>query len=431
MGDSMPQNNPKTLYDLFKLAPDQAIKWFGNKGNQKSWNWFEVWQEQHAKAFTVAKSMSFDILADVRQATEQALKQGLTSRQYRSLLTNKLKAKGWWGKKDIRNPNTGVVQKVQLGSPWRLNTIYQTNMQSSMMSGRWKAFYDNRKKRPFLQYIAVLDSITRKSHAALHGKIFPIGDPIWNSIYPPNGFQCRCRVRALTEKQAVQRGYNSNEKYKVPDDFPDNGFSHNNGIGQIANDIKTWKSLYKVETSISKKYTPKFIDELMKIGVYTAFIDRAYNRNKAIGDLVTTGYMSNKEFDVLKNHYPSLDNGALVFSDSLIVGKKAIRHSKERADRKTGKPLNPDQLSIADWKALPLYYLHRKAVYLDKSSNDIIVIMKSRNDSRYIKMVYKSGDFYKFDFRGGSIRTAFYTENVKVYGKDSNKYELIYGKNIE
>lgn len=431
MEDLMPASNNQSLYDLFKLAPDQAVKWFENKGDKLSWNWFEVWQEQHAKAFTVAKSMSFDILADVRQATEQALKQGLTSSQYRSLLTNKLKAKGWWGKKEVRNPKTGIIQKVQLGSPWRLNTIYQTNMQSSMMAGRWKAFYDNRKKRPFLQYIAVLDSVTRKSHAALHGKIFPISDPIWNSIYPPNGFNCRCRVRALTEKQAVKRGYKSNEKYKTPDGFPDNGFSHNNGIGQVANDIKVFKSMYNIEPKGGKKYTPQFIKELHSIGHYSNNINRIFNRNKAISDLLTVGFMSPKEFDTLKSRYPLLDNGALVFSDSLIVGKKAKRHANNRTDRKTGKTLNPDQLSISDWKALPLYYIHRKAVYLDKTSNDIIVIMKSRIDERYIKMVYKSGDFYKFDFRGGSIRTVFYTKNVKVYGKDSNKYELIYGKNIE
>ena len=46
-------------------------------------------------------------------------------------------------------------------------------------------------------------------------------------------------------------------------------------------------------------------------------------------------------------------------------------------------------------------------------------------------MVYKYGDYFQFSFNGGSIRTAFYTKNVNVYGRDKKRYKLIYGKDIE
>ena len=64
---------------------------------------------------------------------------------------------------------------------------------------------ENADDRPYLMYVAVLDSRTRPAHKALHGKIFHMDDPFWDSFYPPNGWKCRCRTRALTEGQAIQR----------------------------------------------------------------------------------------------------------------------------------------------------------------------------------------------------------------------------------
>lgn len=40
----------------------------------------------------------------------------------------------------------------------------------------------------------------------MHGRVFHHDDPIWNTHYPPCALNCRCRVRALTERQVRQRG---------------------------------------------------------------------------------------------------------------------------------------------------------------------------------------------------------------------------------
>lgn len=285
-----------SLYGTFKLSPDAAIKWFEKKGLTPSWDWFELWEQAHAKSFTVAKSMSYDILGDIQQATEQALKQGLTKRQYRQLLEKKLKAKGWWGKQTVINPKTGKPQVVQLGSPWRLNTIYRTNMQSAMMAGRWKRFYENKRNRPYLQYIAVMDAATRHSHAELHGKIFHIDDPIWNTIYPPNGFNCRCRVRALTEKQAAQRGYKPKQKTKVSDDFPDRGFSHHVGKNQQALRDKLISSWNKINTGATKKLANTQKNQPPPIAINPGSIDRLQQQKALQALLHRDDYASMKEY---------------------------------------------------------------------------------------------------------------------------------------
>lgn len=38
------------------------------------------------------------------------------------------------------------------------------------------------------------DSRVREAHHKLDGKVFATNDPIWDKIYPPNGWGCRCTV---------------------------------------------------------------------------------------------------------------------------------------------------------------------------------------------------------------------------------------------
>jgi SPP1 gp7 family putative phage head morphogenesis protein len=181
----------------FGLKPEKAIEYFQGKGYAFSWDWQEVWQEAHAKAFTVAKAMKLDILQDIRDGLQEALDSGITYQDFAKSLTPKLKAKGWWGKTETVDQATGEVTAVQLGSPYRLRTIFDQNIQTAYNVGRYRSQMENVGSRPYLQYVAVMDARTRPAHAALNGKVFRSDDPFWDSFYPPNGWRCRCRVRAL------------------------------------------------------------------------------------------------------------------------------------------------------------------------------------------------------------------------------------------
>lgn len=187
------------------LEPKKAIEYFRAKGHAITWDWHEMWQEAHADAFTVAKVTSTEVLQDIRGAVDQAIAKGQTFAEFRKGLEPTLKAKGWWGKKEATSPD-GTTSEVQLGSPHRLRTIYHTNMQTAYMAGRWSEQVDNAEDQPYLMYVAVMDQRTRPEHAALNGKIFPISDPFWQSFYPPNGWGCRCRTRALSQGNISSRG---------------------------------------------------------------------------------------------------------------------------------------------------------------------------------------------------------------------------------
>ncbi|MGR3966112.1 phage head morphogenesis protein [Pseudomonas sp. 910_23] len=197
--------SPADLKAIFGLEPEQAVAYLKSKGYAITWNWQDMLDQAHDQAFTVAKAMRLDLLSDIRGALETALQDGQTLKQFVTALQPTLESQGWWGKQVIVD-SQGVGELVQLGSPRRLKTIYQTNLQSAYMAGRKATMEETTDTHPYWMYVAILDGKTRPSHRALHGQVFRHDDPIWASIFPPNGFNCRCRVVALTEAAVKRRG---------------------------------------------------------------------------------------------------------------------------------------------------------------------------------------------------------------------------------
>ncbi|WP_457571296.1 phage head morphogenesis protein [Desulfovulcanus sp.] len=194
------------LVDAFNLPPEEAIEYLKSKGYEISFDWWELWEEAHAKAFTVAKAMQLDILSDIKEMVDKAIEDGITFHEFKKELEPKLKSKGWWGKQKVIDPKTGKEVLAWLGTPWRLKTIFNQNVQTAYMAGRYKQMQKTAEKRPYWQYLAVMDSRTRPSHARLHNRIFPADDPFWDSFYPPNGWNCRCHVRSLSKNQLKNYG---------------------------------------------------------------------------------------------------------------------------------------------------------------------------------------------------------------------------------
>lgn len=197
--------NPADLKAIFGLEPANAIAYLKRKGYAITWHWQDMLDQAHDQAFTVAKAMRLDLLSDIRAALETALQQGQTLKQFTANLQPVLQAQGWWGKQVIVD-SQGTGELVQLGSPRRLKTIYQTNLQSAYMAGRKASMEATAQTHPYWMYIAILDGKTRPSHRAMHGQVFRHDDPIWSTIFPPNGFNCRCRVIALSEAAVKRRG---------------------------------------------------------------------------------------------------------------------------------------------------------------------------------------------------------------------------------
>ena len=179
--------------------PSDALQYFRAKVSKPEFDWRDIWREEHAHAFTVAKATQLDVLDSIRDALDQALAEGRTYRQFARELTPELQRLGWWGKAIMEDPLTGEVKGVQLGSPRRLKTIYRANMRTARAAGQWQRAQRTKKALPYLLYELGSSREHRAEHEAWHGTLLPVDDPWWDTHMPPNGWGCKCRVRQVTQ----------------------------------------------------------------------------------------------------------------------------------------------------------------------------------------------------------------------------------------
>lgn len=192
--------------DAFDVPPAKAIAFFSAKGLKPSFHYADMLAQEHVNAFTVAKMMDVDLLGQVRASLDAALASGQSFRDWSHTITPLLQAGGWWGKSDLTDPLTGKPITAQLGSPWRLETIFRTNMQSAYAAGAWQEIEAQAHVAPFLMYDAVDDFRTRPLHAKWDRTVLPVTSDWWRTHYPPNGYNCRCSVIQLDKEQVKQLG---------------------------------------------------------------------------------------------------------------------------------------------------------------------------------------------------------------------------------
>ncbi len=187
---------------LEPLPPRDAINALIARGRvlHPTFAWQDIYADLHASMFTVAKSVGHDVLEDIFNALLKALEDGQTFRDFAANLKPVLVQKGWWGRAVAVDPETGDLQDVQLGSMRRLRLIFDVNMRVSYAVGRWSSFERTKRSRPFLRYVAILDDVTRPDHEELHNLVLPVDDPFWDIFAPPNGWNCRCTLQNLSQR---------------------------------------------------------------------------------------------------------------------------------------------------------------------------------------------------------------------------------------
>lgn len=421
------------LRALFDLAPEAAIEYLRSKGLRITFKWQEMLDEAHARSFTVAKAMRLDVLQDIRTALLGALKEGKTFRQFEKELTPLLQSKGWWGKQIVVD-GEGQAQQVQLGSLRRLKTIYQTNLQSAYMAGRAEAIAQTSSAFPYMMYVAVMDSRTRPSHAALNGKIWRKDDPIWLVIFPPNGFNCRCRTRPLTEgmmkreglepsppPEVLTRAVNAGSDPLTGELFPtvqtgvrvtdangkpitmwvDAGFNSSPLAGHAFDELLARKAVAALGDEAGFELVREAVLSPTRMKAWEAFIQGAVDsgivnrsgRPVTQGKTMTVGILPLEVARDLANRKAPFAPVMFV-EDALVVGRKAVRHT-----------MAGDALDALEWSSLPrLLGGNDVAFYLDTATGNVMLVWPG-DDYTAFKAAFSSS---------GKMDTAFRVSHESI-----------------
>ncbi len=85
---------------------------------------------------------------------------------------------------------------------WR-ETEYANAVNSGMQASRYYSMKDRVDALPYWRYETMEDARVRPAHADLNNRVFHHDDEIWKTIYPPNGWRCRCSVRPTDDGRDV------------------------------------------------------------------------------------------------------------------------------------------------------------------------------------------------------------------------------------
>jgi uncharacterized protein with gpF-like domain len=191
---------------LAAVTAEEAVAFFRQKGFRVGFDYRDVWQQEHQAGFTVAKAMQIDLLEDIREMVDHALATGSTLAEFQAALTPKLQARGWWGRQEQLDPVDGVVKEVQLGSPQRLETIYDTNLATAYSEGQWERIVRNQVLFPFLEYVRSASVNPRHTHLAYAGLVLRADDAFWQTHLPIKEWGCKCSVIQHSQRMLDAEG---------------------------------------------------------------------------------------------------------------------------------------------------------------------------------------------------------------------------------
>ena len=182
------------------IVPEEALNFLRAKQLKPAFSYEDVWLEEHANNFTVAKAMQLDVLQDFKDAIDLAIENGQTLDQFQKEITPTLMRKGWWGKKTMVDPADGKEKAVRLGSDRRLKTIYNVNTRQAYNAGRWERGQRS-AAHTHIMYLVGPSTHHRKEHLSWNGLVLPKDHPFWNTHTPMNGWGCKCYFRYLTKQR--------------------------------------------------------------------------------------------------------------------------------------------------------------------------------------------------------------------------------------
>jgi SPP1 gp7 family putative phage head morphogenesis protein len=172
------------------LRFDEAIRAFRRRSPVTDEVFDLMLEVEREFAFTLANVAQADLVSEVYDAIDRAIRDGTTLEDFKAEVGTALE-EAWGGEQ-----------------PARLEAIFRTNVQGAYNAGRFDRMTAPAAKRarPFWRFDAIADSRTTPFCRGADGVVLPADDPWWKSRYPPAHHNCRSVVTPLTEDEAKDEG---------------------------------------------------------------------------------------------------------------------------------------------------------------------------------------------------------------------------------
>ncbi|MDP1681078.1 MAG: phage minor head protein [Burkholderiales bacterium] len=406
------------------LPPEQALKFFRQKGFVIGFDHRDVWQAEQQAAFTVAKAMQLDLLQDIRAQVDSALANGTTLQQFSKALKPNLVARGWWGRATMTDPLTGEDKDVQLGSTRRLKTIYDTNLRTAHAEGQWARIQESKASFPYLMYDGNNSEHPRLQHAAWDGLVIPADDPWWQSHMPVKAWGCKCRVIQMGQRQIDRQGLKvsdapaesyrdyinkrTGETQRIPGGvdpafhYPPGGRLENLGR-MLAGKVE--QAPVKVGAAVFRQAAQAVMPALMQD--YTGWVNAIDGGgSKGLGARRVIGAYSEKVVSGLA------ELGVVLSSAAVSVEQREVAHlfAEERKGRKS--------VARAFVYALPEKLLAPAAVIYDATpGSEAILYVFKRPGGKYYRVAVRPNFKLKGENYTNSVRSGHIVERDNLSGK--------------
>ena len=356
----------------FQPFPAQEA-YFRRKINYPSARWDDLRHGDHAHGFMVAGLTRLDVLDDVRQAVQKAISEGETLEDFRKRFDAAVAGK-WSGFTGDGTPK---------GRAWRTRIIYQTNLRTSYMAGRWETL----KNFPYLRYQHNTLANPREDHKAWNGRIIATSDPWWDTHYPPNGWGCRCTVTGVSEARLRalrgDAGADGAPGFSERDEPPPEWAYH---VGKQARSMAAAEQFGKKVMGLPPDWRKIALDDAQRRQVdwmadWPGFVADAASSHHSVGAATPVGFISDDVLQALaapveRRH--TTTPGLQPVSALLAMTDRQLVHAMREAKGEELPLILLTLQELQSWIYTPSTRVYRQA------SPDNLVYARPLDDGRFV-----------------------------------------------
>lgn len=212
----------------------EAIEFLRRRLNLSSDEFRSIWADAGAVAEAAASTVPDSIVTDLVRAILRLIEEGGTLEDFRKAYAEIVESAGW---------------TYQGNAGWHSQLVWRLHTMQAYSAGRWEQAQRLSASDPgtryYGRYVTVGDDRVRPNHRAWHGVVLPLEHDFWTTHWTPNGFNCRCHVQVVTERDLRRYRWtetpNSDPRLQIP---PDPGWGFNPGVaGARLTQIEAAKSV--------------------------------------------------------------------------------------------------------------------------------------------------------------------------------------------